>query len=74
MVRTDQWFSCKRKVNLLVDGRIRRQGRGTVVSRPQMVQPLSSRSYTGAALSPGRVPTRTASPSNASARCTAAAG
>ncbi|MCM6773998.1 GntR family transcriptional regulator [Nocardia sp. CDC159] len=44
--------------DLLVEGRIRRQGRGTVVSRPKMVQPLSLRSYTEAALSLGRKPGR----------------
>ncbi len=44
--------------DLLVEGRIRRQGRGTVVSRPKMVQPLSLRSYTEGALSLGRVPGR----------------
>ncbi|MCX4094218.1 GntR family transcriptional regulator [Nocardia sp. alder85J] len=44
--------------DLLVEGRIRRQGRGTVVSRPKMVQPLSLRSYTEAALSHGRLPGR----------------
>lgn len=43
---------------LLVQGRIRRQGRGTVVSRPKMVQPLSLRSYTEGALSLGRKPGR----------------
>ncbi|WP_228836585.1 GntR family transcriptional regulator [Nocardia brasiliensis] len=44
--------------DLLVEGRIRRQGRGTVVSRPKMVQPLSLRSYTEGAISYGRVPGR----------------
>ncbi|MFR9751692.1 GntR family transcriptional regulator [Nocardia sp. 004] len=44
--------------DLLVEGRIRRQGRGTVVSRPKMVQPLSLRSYTEGALSLGRIPGR----------------
>ncbi|WP_222932944.1 GntR family transcriptional regulator [Nocardia yunnanensis] len=43
---------------LLVEGRIRRQGRGTVVSRPKMVQPLSLRSYTEGALKFGRTPGR----------------
>jgi GntR family transcriptional regulator len=43
---------------LLVEGRIRRQGRGTVVSRAKMVQPLSLRSYTEGAISHGRVPGR----------------
>ena len=31
---------------LLVEGRIERRGRGTVVSRPKLVQPLSLKSYT----------------------------
>ncbi|MBF6173871.1 GntR family transcriptional regulator [Nocardia blacklockiae] len=44
--------------DLLVEGRIRRKGRGTVVSRPKLVQPLSLRSYTEAALSLGRRPGR----------------
>ncbi|MFF0487681.1 GntR family transcriptional regulator [Nocardia sp. NPDC003482] len=44
--------------DLLVEGRIRRQGRGTVVSRPKMVQPLSLRSYTEAAIGLGRKPGR----------------
>ncbi|WP_043654877.1 GntR family transcriptional regulator [Nocardia thailandica] len=43
---------------LLVAGRIRRRGRGTVVSRPKLVQPLSLRSYTEGAISQGRVPGR----------------
>lgn len=43
---------------LLVEGRIRRQGRGTVVSRPKMVQPLTLRSYTEGALKFGRTPGR----------------
>jgi len=43
---------------LLVQGRIRRQGRGTVVSRPKIVQPLSLRSYTEGAISLGRKPGR----------------
>jgi GntR family transcriptional regulator len=44
--------------DLLVEGRIRRQGRGTVVSRPKMVQPLQLRSYTEGAISHGRIPGR----------------
>ncbi len=44
--------------DLLVEGRIRRQGRGTVVSRPKMVQPMQLRSYTEGALAYGRVPGR----------------
>nr|WP_162500980.1 GntR family transcriptional regulator [Nocardia panacis] len=44
--------------DLLVEGRIRRQGRGTVVSRPKLVQPLSLRSYTQNALSYGLLPGR----------------
>ncbi|GGK42515.1 GntR family transcriptional regulator [Nocardia camponoti] len=43
---------------LLVEGRIRRQGRGTVVSRPKLTQPLSLRSYTEGAISFGRTPGR----------------
>jgi GntR family transcriptional regulator len=31
---------------LLVEGRVERRGRGTVVSRPKLVQPLSLKSYT----------------------------
>ena len=31
---------------LLVEGRIERRGRGTVVARPKFVQPLSLKSYT----------------------------
>lgn len=41
---------------LLVAGRIERRGRGTVVSRPKLVQPLSIRSYTEGAAERGRVP------------------
>ncbi|NNH72877.1 GntR family transcriptional regulator [Nocardia uniformis] len=44
--------------DLLVEGRVRRKGRGTVVSRPKMVQPLSLRSYTEGAISFGRTPGR----------------
>lgn len=43
---------------LLVAGRIRRHGRGTVVSRPKLTQPLSLRSYTEGAISVGRTPGR----------------
>lgn len=43
---------------LLVEGRIERRGRGTVVSRPKLVQPLSLRSYTEGALRMGRSPGR----------------
>ncbi len=43
---------------LLVAGRIERRGRGTVVSRPKLVQPLSIRSYTEGAAERGRVPGR----------------
>jgi GntR family transcriptional regulator len=43
---------------LLVEGRIERRGRGTVVSRPKLVQPLSLRSYTEGAAARGRVPGR----------------
>ncbi|OYD69457.1 GntR family transcriptional regulator [Rhodococcus sp. OK302] len=44
--------------DLLVEGRIERRGRGTVVSSPKLVQPLSLRSYTEGAVSAGRVPGR----------------
>ncbi|MGW0174981.1 GntR family transcriptional regulator [Rhodococcus sp. NPDC003322] len=43
---------------LLVAGRIERRGRGTVVARPKLVQPLSLGSYTEGALSQGREPGR----------------
>jgi GntR family transcriptional regulator len=43
---------------LLVEGRIERRGRGTVVSRPKLVQPLSLRSYTEGAHRMGRTPGR----------------
>ncbi|KQY03987.1 GntR family transcriptional regulator [Mycobacterium sp. Root135] len=43
---------------LLVEGRIERRGRGTVVSKPKLVQPLSIRSYTEGALKMGRKPGR----------------
>lgn len=43
---------------LLVEGRIERRGRGTVVSKPKLVQPLSLRSYTEGALRMGRKPGR----------------
>ncbi|MFC4603026.1 GntR family transcriptional regulator [Rhodococcus kronopolitis] len=43
---------------LLVEGRVERRGRGTVVASPKLVQPLSLRSYTEGALSQGRVPGR----------------
>lgn len=43
---------------LLVEGRIERRGRGTVVSRPKLVQPLSLRSYTEGAAERGRAPGR----------------
>ncbi|BCN58565.1 UTRA domain-containing protein [Rhodococcus hoagii] len=43
---------------LLVAGRVERRGRGTVVARPKMVQPLSLGSYTEGALSQGREPGR----------------
>lgn len=43
---------------LLVEGRIERRGRGTVVSRPKLIQPLSLRSYTEGAAGRGRVPGR----------------
>jgi GntR family transcriptional regulator len=43
---------------LLVEGRIERRGRGTVVSKPKLVQPLSLRSYTEGALRMGHKPGR----------------
>ncbi len=43
---------------LLVEGRIEHRGRGTVVSRPKLVQPLSLRSYTEGAAERGRMPGR----------------
>nr|WP_090343291.1 GntR family transcriptional regulator [Mycolicibacterium malmesburyense]CRL74222.1 GntR family transcriptional regulator [Mycolicibacterium malmesburyense] len=43
---------------LLVEGRIEHRGRGTVVSRPKLVQPLSLRSYTEGAERMGRAPGR----------------
>jgi GntR family transcriptional regulator len=43
---------------LLVEGRIERRGRGTVISKPKLVQPLSLRSYTEGALKMGRKPAR----------------
>lgn len=43
---------------LLVEGRIQRRGRGTVVSKPKLTQPLSLKSYTEGALLMGRQPGR----------------
>jgi GntR family transcriptional regulator len=43
---------------LLVEGRIERRGRGTVVSKPKLTQPLSLKSYTEGALLMGREPSR----------------
>ncbi|MGE2835401.1 GntR family transcriptional regulator [Mycobacterium sp. SMC-4] len=43
---------------LLVEGRIARQGRGTVVAKPKMVQRLSLGSYTEGAAEHGRTPGR----------------
>ncbi|WP_193045988.1 GntR family transcriptional regulator [Mycolicibacterium baixiangningiae] len=43
---------------LLVEGRIERRGRGTVVSTPKLVQPLSLKSYTEGAERMGRTPGR----------------
>ncbi|AMO63891.1 GntR family transcriptional regulator [Mycolicibacterium phlei] len=40
---------------LLVEGRIERRGRGTVVSHPKLVQPLSLRSYTEGAERMGHI-------------------
>jgi GntR family transcriptional regulator len=43
---------------LLVEGRIERRGRGTVVAKSKLTQPLSLRSYTEGALRMGRKPGR----------------
>jgi GntR family transcriptional regulator len=43
---------------LLLEGRIERRGRGTVVSKPKLVQPLSLWSYTEGAVRTGRTPGR----------------
>jgi GntR family transcriptional regulator len=43
---------------LLVEGRIERRGRGTVVAKPKLVQPLSLKSYTEGAMRMGRKPSR----------------
>ncbi|MGC5246468.1 GntR family transcriptional regulator [Gordonia sp. DT219] len=43
---------------LLVEGRITRRGRGTVVSAPKLVQPLARGSHTEGAQRQGRVPGR----------------
>jgi GntR family transcriptional regulator len=43
---------------LLVEGRIERRGRGTVVSQPKLIQPLSLKSYTEGAVRMGRTPGR----------------
>lgn len=43
---------------LLVAGRIERRGRGTVVARPKLTQPLGLQSYTEGALAMGRTPGR----------------
>jgi GntR family transcriptional regulator len=43
---------------LLVEGRIERRGRGTVVARPKLVQRLSLKSYTEGAAAHGRTPGR----------------
>lgn len=45
---------------LLVAGRIERRGRGTVVSRPKLTQPLGLQSYTEGAVAVGRTPGRLA--------------
>ncbi|MDT5325802.1 MAG: GntR family transcriptional regulator [Mycobacterium sp.] len=46
-------------LELLVEGRIERRGRGTTVSKPKLVQPLSLTSYTEGAVRMGRKPGRT---------------
>ncbi|MDI5962427.1 GntR family transcriptional regulator [Streptomyces sp. SL54] len=43
---------------LLIQGRVRRKGRGTVVAEPKLVQPLSTASYTEGVRQQGRVPGR----------------
>jgi GntR family transcriptional regulator len=43
---------------LLVEGRIERRGRGTVVAKSKLTQPLSLKSYTEGALRMGRKPGR----------------
>lgn len=43
---------------LLVEGRIERRGRGTVISKPKLVQPLSLKSYAEGAQTMGRNPGR----------------
>lgn len=43
---------------LLIQGRVRRKGRGTVVAGPKLVQPLSTGSYTEGVRRQGRVPGR----------------
>lgn len=43
---------------LLIQGRVRRKGRGTVVAGPKLVQPLSTHSYTEGVRRQGRVPGR----------------
>jgi len=43
---------------LLIEGRVRRQGRGTVVAGPKLVQPLSLVSYTEGVRRQGRTPGR----------------
>lgn len=43
---------------LLVEGRIGQRGRGTVVSRPKLIQPLSIKSYTEGVRARGRTPGR----------------
>ncbi|MDT5126649.1 MAG: GntR family transcriptional regulator [Mycobacterium sp.] len=45
-------------LELLVEGRIERRGRGTAVSKPKLVQPLSLSSYTEGAVRMGRKPGR----------------
>lgn len=44
--------------DLLLEGRLRRQGRGTVVAGPKLEQPLSLASYTEGVRRQGRVPGR----------------
>lgn len=43
---------------LLIEGRVERRGRGTVIAKPKLVQPLSLKSYTEGAVRMGRTPGR----------------
>ncbi|KUI39729.1 GntR family transcriptional regulator [Mycobacterium sp. GA-2829] len=43
---------------LMIEGRVERRGRGTVIAKPKLVQPLSLKSYTEGAVRMGRTPGR----------------